>query len=295
MTQPMSGPAVPPWFTRAVAAGPQRHVVEAFGVNIHYRTWGGPGRPALVLVHGARAHSGWWDHIAPLVRSHRVVALDLSGHGDSGHRRTYDMDVWTREILAVIAAEGLHRPVVIGHSMGGRAAVTTAVDHPGSVAAIVCVDTPLTRRRAGNVDRRNAERTPSVYPTVQEAIVRFRTRPHLEALPVHVRDHVAREFLRAVEGGWTWKGDLGVFGRGQRMQDLLPRVACPMALLRGEHGLIPPEMAGEMAALATSPIPVIELADAGHHPMLDRPLVLVTALRTLLAIWPDGTAADTDS
>ncbi|MEX2291624.1 MAG: alpha/beta hydrolase [Mycobacteriales bacterium] len=295
MTQSVSGFDVPPWFTRAVTAEPQRHVLEAFGVGIHYRTWGEPVHSGLVLVHGAGAHSGWWDHIAPLVRSRRVVALDLSGHGDSGHRRTYDMALWAREILAVIAAERLHRPVVVGHSMGGRAAVTAAVEHPGSLAAIVCVDTPLTRHRTGDLDRRNAARPPSVYPTVQEAIFRFRTRPPLEALPAHVRDHVARESLRAVEGGWTWKGDEGVFGQGQRMQDLLPRVACPMALLRGEHGLIPPEMAGEMAALTTSPIPVIELADTGHHPMLDRPLILATALRTLLAVWPDGTAAGTDS
>lgn len=291
MTRPRT-PDVPAWFAQALAERPRRKVVEVAGVGVHYRTWGGEDRPALVLVHGAGAHSGWWDHIAPLVTSHRVVALDLSGHGDSDHRNHYDMAVWAREILAVAATEGLHLPILVGHSMGGRAAVTAAVEHPGSVAAVVCVDTPLTRRRAGGVGRHDAVRA-SLYPTVEEAIARFRTRPRQEDVLTHVRDHVARESLRAVEGGWTWKADHGVFGRGQPMQDLLPRLGCPVALFRGEQGLVPPEMAAQMSALATGHLPVIELPDAGHHPMLDRPLTLLTALRTLLAVWPAGAVAGT--
>lgn len=285
----------PTWFARAVADRPRRNTVQASGVGVHYRSWGRTGRPPLVLVHGAGAHSGWWDHLAPLIRSHRVVAVDLSGHGDSGHRDHYDMSDWSREILAVAAAEGLHRPILVGHSMGGRAAVTTAVEHPGSVAAVVCVDTPLTRRRPGSAARHDAVRVAGVYPTAEEAIARFRTRPRQEGLPAHVRDHVARESLRAVAGGWTWKADQGVFGRGLPMQDLLPRLRCPVALVRGEHGLVPPAMVAEMRGLVTGPLPVIELPDAGHHPMLDQPLVLLTALRALLALWPVGSAGGTGS
>jgi pimeloyl-ACP methyl ester carboxylesterase len=175
--------------------------------------------------------------------------------------------------------------------MGGRAAVTTAVEHPGSVAAVVCVDTPLTRRQPDAAPRHDAARVAGVYPSQGEAVAHFRTRPRQEGLPGYVRDHVARESLRAVEGGWAWKADRGVFGRGEPMQDLLPRLRCPVALVRGEHGLVPPGMAAEMAGLVADPFPVVELADAGHHPMLDRPLTLLTALRALLAVWPAGTVA----
>jgi pimeloyl-ACP methyl ester carboxylesterase len=45
-------------------------------------------------------------------------------------------------------------------------------------------------------------------------------------------------------------------------------------------------MAGEMARLVPGHLPVVDLPDTGHHPMLDRPLALVTGLRTLLALWP---------
>src|SRR5690349_7020121 len=109
--------SAPRWFVEAIEKRPQRHSVIAEGASISYRVWGEPGRPGLVLVHGGAAHSGWWDHIGPLLTSHRVAALDLSGHGDSDRRPSYSMDLWAKEVAAVCAAEQLVRPVVIGHSM----------------------------------------------------------------------------------------------------------------------------------------------------------------------------------
>ena len=48
---------------------------------------------------------------------------------------------------------------------------------------------------------------------------------------------------------------------------------------------MPPEMAGTIDALLGHRVPIVELPDAGHHPMLDQPLPLVTALRMLLQQW----------
>jgi pimeloyl-ACP methyl ester carboxylesterase len=47
-------------------------------------------------------------------------------------------------------------------------------------------------------------------------------------------------------------------------------------------------MAAEMTRLVPHRLPVVDLPDAGHHPMLDQPLALVTGLRTLLAFWPES-------
>jgi pimeloyl-ACP methyl ester carboxylesterase len=49
-------------------------------------------------------------------------------------------------------------------------------------------------------------------------------------------------------------------------------------------------MAAEMVSLVPGGLPVVDLPEAGHHPMLDQPLALVTAVRTLLAFWPAGSA-----
>jgi pimeloyl-ACP methyl ester carboxylesterase len=283
----MTEATAPGWFLRALAATPGHHDLDVEGARIHYRAWGDRDRPGLVLVHGGAAHSGWWDHVAPLLTSHRVVAPDLSGHGDSGRREVYDMRQWAREIVRITEAEGLDRPVVVGHSMGGWVAVTTGVEHGDAVSAVAYIDSPLNDQPPEESRLRERRRPRRVHPSLEEAMARFRTLPPQDVLLPYVREHVARESLRPVEGGWTWKFDPSFFGNRLLLRDLLPQLTCPVALFRCEHGLVSPEMAGEMAGLVPGRLPVVDLPDAGHHPMLDQPLALVTGLRTLLAVWPE--------
>ena len=241
-----------------------------------------------MLVHGGAAHSGWWDHVAPLLGTHRVVAPDLSGHGDSGRREGHGMQQWAREVLAVAAAEGLARPVVLGHSMGGWVALTVGVEHGQEVAGVAVIDSPLDRQPPEEQKLREQPLGQRVRADLEAAVARFRTLPPQEVHLPYVREHVARGSLRPVEGGWTWKFDSGFFGTRPLVRQLLPRLAAPAALLRCEQGLVTPEMAAEMVALVPGGLPVVELPEAGHHPMLDQPLALVTAVRTLLAFWPPG-------
>ena len=284
------GDRVPAWFARALAAVPAHRDLPVDGARVHYRVWGTPGRPGLVLVHGGAAHSGWWDHVAPLLDTHTVVALDLSGHGDSDRRASYGMAVWAREVLAVADAEDLHRPVVLGHSMGGWVALTLGVEQPEAVAGVAVIDSPLDRQPPEEQTLREQPRVHRVQPTPEAATARFRTLPPQDAYLPYVREHVARGSLRAVEGGWTWKFDPAFSGNRPLVRQLLPRLAAPAALFRCEHGLVTPDMAAEMVALVPGGLPVVDLPEAGHHPMLDQPLALVTAVRTLLAFWPTGSA-----
>jgi pimeloyl-ACP methyl ester carboxylesterase len=278
----------PAWFERALAAAPQHRDVDVEGARVHYRAWGKPGHPGLVLIHGGAAHSGWWDHVAPQLTSHRVVALDLSGHGDSGRRDVYDMHLWAREVAAVAAAERLDRPVVVGHSMGGWVAVTTGVEHGDAVSAVAYIDSPLNDQPPEESRLRERQRPRRVYPTADEAVARFRTLPPQDVVLPYIRDHVARESVHRVEGGWTWKFDPTFFGNRLLLRELLPQLDCPVALFRCEYGLVSTDMAEEMQRLVPHRLPVVDLPDAGHHPMLDQPLALVTGLRTLMAFWPES-------
>jgi pimeloyl-ACP methyl ester carboxylesterase len=282
------GAAVPEWFVQAIATTPAHRDVEVEGARVHYRVWGDRALPGLVLVHGGAAHSGWWDHIAPQLHSHRVVALDLTGHGDSSRRDAYDMKLWAREVVAVAEAEELDRPVVLGHSLGGWVALTVGVESPDAVAAVAVIDSPIDRQPPEDERLRDRKRPHRSYPTAEEAMARFRTIPTQDVLLPYVLEHIARGSLRHDSDGWRWKFDPNFWGTRPLLVQLLPQLTGPVALFRCEKGLVTQEMATEMAALVDGHLPVVDLPDAGHHPMLDRPLTLVAGVRTLLAVWPAG-------
>src|SRR4029453_9108433 len=162
--------------------------------------------------------------------------------------------------------------------------------------AIVC-DSPVTApdpevdaARTGS-----AFGAPRTYTTVEEALARFRTVPPQDHYLPYVLDHVARRSLRPVEGGWRWKFDRQIFaqfGGGMRTAALpyLSQVRCRLALLRSEYGLVTEDIGADMYEQLGRVAPVIEIAEAGHHALLDHPLLLLTALRTPAPTPPLGTA-----
>lgn len=293
-TDDLVAPDAPEWFRRALAAPFDEGRVEVAGASIHHLAWGEPGRRGLVFVHGGGAHAHWWTHVAaPYAADYRVVAIDLSGHGDSGWREQYSLEQWSEEVMAVAEAAGVAGPpVIVGHSMGGFVTIATAALHSDDLAGVVVVDSPVVEpdpevdvARAGQ-----AFGVPRVYGSREEALARFRTVPAQENYLPYVMHHVARRSLREVEGGWSWKfhHDLfNAFTGSIRAVALpyLPEVRCRFALLRAEEGLVTADIGESMYEMLGRNAPVVELPSAGHHPMLDEPLVLTTAIRALLADW----------
>ncbi|HVE84657.1 MAG TPA: alpha/beta fold hydrolase, partial [Myxococcales bacterium] len=137
----------PSWFTDALRAPRESREVEVEGCRVHYLRWGDPARPGLLLVHGGGAHAEWWSFLAPLLtRGYHVAALDMSGHGDSGHRPEYPHQLWCREILAVARDAGMAAPpVLVGHSLGGLVSIVTAAQYGDQLAGAVIVDAPVRR------------------------------------------------------------------------------------------------------------------------------------------------------
>jgi pimeloyl-ACP methyl ester carboxylesterase len=278
----------PPWFVTALGTPAEQGTIVVEGTTIAYRAWGERGQDGLVLVHGGAAHARWWDHIAPLLASdRRVVALDLSGHGDSGRRDGYSLDLWAREVLAVAThAAPATLPTVIGHSMGGFVTLRAAGLYGSQMAGAVAIDSPVRditpEERAAREQR--AFGPLRVYESRQAAIARFHPIPDQPALP-YITAHIASTSIRAVEGGWSWKFDPRIFARHQLSTALLTKLDCRVALFRAEHGILSPQVSEVMYDRLGRLAPVIEIPAAGHHVMLDQPLALVTGIRTLLSDW----------
>ena len=281
----------PEWFTRAIDTRPEPITVDAPAASINALVWGDAGKPGIVLVHGGAAHAHWWSHVAPsFLPDYRVVALDLSGHGDSDRREAYSLDLWTDEVIAVIdAAEFASNPVVIGHSMGGFVTIATAARHNERLGGAVIIDSPVVKidPEVEQARRTNDFAKAKIYDDPEIPVEKFRTIPAQEHYLPFVKEHVARNSLRELDDGrWGWKFDPTVFiPKRNDAASYLPDIRCRVALLRCEHGLVTQDIGDYMYDQMGRVAPVIELPTAGHHPMLDVPLILITALRSLLADW----------
>jgi pimeloyl-ACP methyl ester carboxylesterase len=279
--------APPAWFTAALATPVTQRTTMVDGAAIAYRTWGEPGGRGIALVHGGAAHSRWWDHIGPLLATGRlVVAIDLSGHGDSARRESYSLDQWAREVLAVAGDAGIATPpTVIGHSLGGLVTLRTAALFGSGIEGAVVIDSPI--REMSPEEHAAMEHRAfgglRVYPSREAILGRFRPVPDQPVLG-YIADHVAATSIREVDGGWTWKWDPAIFGR-QVPPTLLTRLDCRVALFRAEHGMVSTEMSDVMYDRLGRVAPVIEIPAARHHVMLDQPIALVAAIRTLLSDW----------
>lgn len=111
------------------------------GVAIHF-TDQGQGSPAIVFVHGWSCDASYWDaQVAHFAPRHRVVAIDLAGHGASGQeRKGYTMEAFGADVAAVLAQLDLKDAVLVGHSMGGAVIVEAALAAPDRVIGLVGVD-----------------------------------------------------------------------------------------------------------------------------------------------------------
>lgn len=288
----------PGWFTTAVATPFESRSVIADGCRIAYRTWGRPGDPLVVLVHGGAANAAWWDHIAPyLAANQRVVALDLAGHGDSDWQPAYTLDSWATQVMAVADAEGPQPPVLFGHSLGGFVTLTAARLFGAAIQGAVTIDSPVrarsTEEEAWRAERHSELRPFPVRRTREEILARFRTLPEDDSTQRYIRDYIAERSVRSVADGWTWKFDPRIFHSTAFEPDDLGGVTCRVALVRSERGMATEGITADVVERLGNAIPVTIIPDAGHHILLDQPIALIAVLQTLSQLWLGGpTSAD---
>jgi len=284
---------MPAWFERALAHRPESRFVMSEGARLHYLAWGleSRDRPGLLFVHGYRAHAHYWDFIAPYFTDrYRVVAMDLSGMGDSGHLKTYSALGFAADIAAVVEDAGLAPAVVVGHSFGGARALRAAAEFPRLIAHVVAVDS-ICRFADSPPSAAAAPRKPRLepYPDFESARARYRLTPEQPCDNGFLLDHVARFSLRPEGGGWIWKFDpyLPPGPHEPDMGVVLRGLDIPVDYLRGESSTVirPQEAERIVGCLRRGRGPIV-IPESYHYLMLDQPLALIAALKALLTPRP---------
>jgi pimeloyl-ACP methyl ester carboxylesterase len=110
--------------------------------------------PAVLAVHGITATSyAWLAVAAALDDDASLIAVDLRGRGESrALPGPFGLDAHVEDLVTVLDATSLRRPVVLGHSMGSYVAARLAARHPDRVSRLVLVDGGLTIEGSADVD-----------------------------------------------------------------------------------------------------------------------------------------------
>jgi pimeloyl-ACP methyl ester carboxylesterase len=123
-----------------VTTAPAVRAASVDGATIHW-TSSGSGAQTVIFVHGWTCDESSWREQVPVVsKNHRVITLDLPGHGKSGMPKAFTMEMFARAVEAVRAEAKADKVFLVGHSMGTPVIRKYALMYPDHVKGLVIVD-----------------------------------------------------------------------------------------------------------------------------------------------------------
>lgn len=181
--------------------------------------WGDAEAPPLLALHGWLDNAASFSRLAPLLAAtHRVIALDLPGHGCSAHlperARRYHVVDQVDNVLDAADALGLARFDLLGHSLGAGIASLVAAAAPARIRRLLLIEGlgtladddayVLTRWREAHAQRIAARRKLRVFATIEDAVAARVAAGGLDA--DEARPIIARN-LRRTADGYAWRSD----------------------------------------------------------------------------------------
>jgi 3-oxoadipate enol-lactonase len=230
----------------------------------------GQGAPVL-LLHGLGSSCRDWELVSPALSAyHRVIALEVRGHGRSDKPAgPYGVPLHARDVAAFCQRLGLDKVSIVGLSMGGMIAFELAVQRPDLVRSLVII----------NSGPDMVPRTPGMWLALKLRVLLLQLfgprrlaaliarklfpKPEQEALRQQVREHLGQNdrdvYLRATRGliGWTVLPHIG-------------EISCPVLVLASDRDYTP--LSAKQAYVARlKDARLEEIKDSGHAAPLDQP------------------------
>ncbi len=291
---------------RSDLVSPRSFVVDVDG-PVHVADYGGaPNVPTLVCVHGlGNSHVTWRPFAQALAGSHRILAVDLPGHGRLP-RAGRSVSVAANQDLLDRVLQRLDSPaVVVGHSMGASIAVLQAAYRPDTVAALVLLAPPVPRRRVEPISPALAAHVLlCAWPSLARTALGFqlrrlgpeeyvRRRLQLTCASEEAIDEATRRLLvELVAADCSGEGHAAfveaarsvglLVARGNAYTCAIEAVQAPTLVLHGALDRILPE-GGLRRLAALQPLWQTSLLDGvGHSPHLEAPVRTAELVREFI-------------
>lgn len=270
---------------------PVSHTVTVNGLTCRYLQWGDDDRPVLLMLHGLRSYAHTWDPIAaPLSATHRIIAPDFRGRGDSGWDPddNYFTAAYVEDVEGLVGLLGLTTFAIVGHSMGGTVGYVYAARHPEQVTALVVEDIgPGSSAASPGGDRvvREMLSAPTGFESQEAARGYWRQiRPTITESALQSRiEHTLRP---GDHGRWEWKLDMAGIAAARLAGDpavghlwaCVEKLQCPTLVIRGARSdFLSTSICDEMASRQKH-VTWVEVPDAGHYVHDDNPTYYVRVL-----------------
>ncbi|HUQ46645.1 MAG TPA: alpha/beta hydrolase [Gemmatimonadaceae bacterium] len=220
------------------------------GQTTHYLDYPGP-QPSVVLLHGLSANANEFCGLvnAGLGASHRVIAPDLRGRGQSGKPASgYSMGQHAADVIALLDHLGLDRVVMGGHSFGALLAIYLAAHFPERVSRIIVIDAAIVfHPDVVELLKPSLARLARVLPSADAYMEEMRAAPHVVGFWDDAIEGYFRAELHSNPDGTVQsitsanaveQALLGV--QVEPWADLVARVRHPAILLNASEGFGPP-------------------------------------------------------
>lgn len=253
--------------SRDIAYRSQQTVVRR--LRFHFTEWGRPGAPPILLLHGTNQSSHSWDLVSlALASSYHVFALDQRGHGDSEWSRELDYSTVAMADDAITFARErkLARPIVVGHSMGGRVSLLAALKCPEFARALVLVDSGPEMNAPGGRTIRNFIRNNREFDNLEQFVDNV-----VAYDPYRKREHVERtvkyNMFQRADGKYVSKNDHRRTTNSRtaiRLEDV-SALTHPILVVRGENSNVFTPDAGERLIGTLPDARLVTVPNCGHN------------------------------
>lgn len=249
-------------------------------ISLHYVEWGQQNSPPIVMLHGLRAYGLWFEDFALAIKDRfRVLAVDQRGRGKSDWARDgdYTRGAYVADVEGFVAAQGLDRFILVGHSMGGLNAIYYAARHPERLKALIIIDIGPDLDPAG-MQRIRGELAATPMQFASWAAARaFLEQRHPLASAENIDTRLQWMLKGSSTGEIIWCLDPAVFDPNLRADPpeeawaLLRKISCPTLIVRGgASDLLQVVTCNRMCELMADSR-WVEVPRAGHMVLEDNP------------------------
>ena len=278
------------WFNESILIKPIAKQIEVHKKSINYLVWGDQGKPGLFFIHGYSSHAHWWDFVAPaFIDNYCVVAIDLSGCGDSDHRDEYSLEIFADEIKSVCDDMGWAHADFIAHSMGGSISLNATSIYPKLFKSLTLLDSIVVlppEKVRGFSSGNSMIRADFIYDDKDSAIESFRLIPPQPCNNEYLLKHIAVNSFKQRDDGWVLKSDGKIMKTYQSkdLTDILMSNQCPINIV---YGLMSQIFTQDILdyTLYVGNIPderVIGIPGTMHHLFVDDPISTIEAIKKLI-------------